>query len=113
MQPLMCTMPFNADVHSILVRTPLCVRQAVAEDPGGGAALGRDEQLIESMLSLLQGPASLSLRGRAAALIAELNAEAFYRPFAQVSCVVCCHVLHQQYAREGNVHLSYAVCSSD
>ena len=80
-------------VYSILRLVTLCditfsVWQAIAEDPGGGAALQQDEQLIDSMLSLLQGPAILTLTGRAAALMAELSAEAIYRPFAQVSCIL-------------------------
>ncbi len=58
--------------------------QAIAEDPAGAAALEEDEQVVATMLSLVQRPASISIRGRAAALLAEVNAETCYRPFVQV-----------------------------
>ncbi len=60
--------------------------QAIAEDAGGARAIAESQQLVASLLSLLQGPADVSVRGRAAALIAELNAAQFHRPIVQVLC---------------------------
>ncbi|CAL8460593.1 g122 [Coccomyxa elongata] len=57
--------------------------EAVAEDAAGASALAENQQLVASLLSLLQAPVDVSVRGRAAALIAELDAEDFHRPVVQ------------------------------
>lgn len=94
----------------------VAAHQAVAEDAAGASAIAENQKLVASLLSLLQAPVDVSVRGRAAALIAELDAEEFHRPVVQVLCwntvsswaisyQSILHLLIASHSREGIVAL--------